>query len=178
MAHIDSRDSVRLMPNPCVQPVSQFPLQAYMSVALHHLFQWVDKGIVAPRAERILLDRDEYNDGSRMALDELGNPRGGIRNPYVDMATVKYVISPAAASPVVPNASAYIAAGGQQAATLMCRLAAAEIALPQAKLRELYRNPKNYVSMVEKRVAELEKAGWSLPVYRDVILADAAKVKF
>jgi hypothetical protein len=91
---------------------------------------------------------------------------------------VKYVISPAAASPVVPNASAYIAAGGQQAATLMCRLAAAEIALPQAKLRELYRNPKNYVSMVEKRVAELEKAGWSLPVYRDVILADAAKVKF
>lgn len=49
MGHIDSRDSARLQPDPCAQPVSRFPQQAYMSVALHHLFQWVDKGIVAPR---------------------------------------------------------------------------------------------------------------------------------
>jgi hypothetical protein len=32
--------------------------------------------------------------------------------------------------------------------------------------------------MVEKRVGELEKAGWSLPMYRELILADAAKVDF
>ena len=31
---------------------------------------------------------------------------------------------------------------------------------------------------VEKRLTELEKAGWSLPVYREMILADAAKVTF
>jgi hypothetical protein len=31
---------------------------------------------------------------------------------------------------------------------------------------------------VEQRVGELEKAGWSLPVYRELILADAASVDF
>jgi hypothetical protein len=31
---------------------------------------------------------------------------------------------------------------------------------------------------VKRRLDELEKAGWSLPVYRETILADAAKVKF
>src|SRR6185369_11913268 len=30
MGHIDSRDSVRLHPDPCTQPVSHFPEQAYM----------------------------------------------------------------------------------------------------------------------------------------------------
>jgi hypothetical protein len=178
MAHVDTRDSVRFEPNPCVQPISQFPNQAYVSVGLHHLFQWVDKGTVPPRADRIWLDRDEHNDGSRMVFDEHGNPRGGIRNPYVDAPTAKYVIRPAAVTPVIPNPSAYIAAGGQAAANLMCNLGAAQVAFSQAKLRELYRSKRNYVSLVERQLAELEKAGWSLPVYRELILADAAAVSF
>jgi len=43
---------------------------------------------------------------------------------------------------------------------------------------ELYKTKKNYASMFEKRVKELEKAGWSLPVYRELIVGDAAKVNF
>src|SRR5262249_48198700 len=31
MAHVDSRDSVRFKPDPCKNPISQFPLQAYFS---------------------------------------------------------------------------------------------------------------------------------------------------
>jgi hypothetical protein len=51
-----------------------------MSVALHHLLQWVDKGIVPPKSTRIWKDRDG-SDGSPMVLDELGNPAAasGIR---------------------------------------------------------------------------------------------------
>lgn len=178
IAHIDSRDSVRLDPNPCTLPVSQFPHQAYMSVGLHHLFSWVDKGVVPARADRIWLDRNEHNDGSMMLLDEHGNPRGGIRNPYVDVPTTKYTISPPAITPVISNGSAYIAAGGQQAANQMCRLAGAQHDFDQAKLRQLYKSKANYVSMVERRLTELEKAGWSLPVYREMILADAASIRF
>ncbi len=178
IAHIDTRDNVRLQPNPCTLPLSQFPAQAYMSVGLHHLFEWVDKGTVPPRADRIWLDRNEHNDGSPMLLDEHGNPRGGIRNPYVDMPTAKYGIRPPAVTPVIPNASAYIAARGQAAANQMCNLGSYQEVFSQAKLRELYRNPRNYVSMVERRLNDLERAGWSLPVYREMILADAAKVSF
>ena len=176
MAHIDTRDSTRMMPNPCAQPLSTYPLQAYMSVALNHLFNWVDKGTPAPHADRIWLDRNEA-DGSPMALDEVGNPRGGIRNPYVDVAVVKYRIRPGAANPPIPNPSAWIRANNNGAG-LMCNLSAYQIALTKDELKKLYKNKKNYVSLVEKRVAELEKAGWSLPLYREMILADAAKVDF
>jgi hypothetical protein len=178
MGHIDTRDSVRLKPNPCVDPLSTFPVQAYMSVALDHLLKWVDKGTVPPRAERILLDRDQSNDGSMMALDQNGNPRGGIRTTYVDVPTAKYVIRPAALNPVVANAAPYIAAGGQNAANLMCGLSTAQIAIAPATLKGLYKSKQGYVKSVETRLTALEKAGWSLPLYREMILSDAAKVNF
>jgi len=178
MGHIDTRDSVRMKPNPCVDPLSTFPVQAYMSVALDHLFKWVDKGIVPPRAPRILLDRDISNDGSMMALDRHGNPLGGIRTVYVDVPVAKYVIRPAARTPVVPNAAPYIAAGGQNAANLMCNLSTAQIPLPPATLKALYKNERGYVKAFTSRLMELEKAGWSLPLYRDMILGDAAAVSF
>jgi hypothetical protein len=177
MAHIDTRDSVRMKPNPCAQPMSEYPLQAYMSVALNHLFQWVDKGVAPPKATRTWLDRDQA-DGLPLALDEHGNPRGGVRTVYVDVPVVRYGIRPAAVSPVVPNASPYIASRGQQAANQMCGLSGYQVPFEQAKLRSLYKNTRNYVSMVERRLTELEKAGWSLPMYREWILADAKKVNF
>jgi hypothetical protein len=144
MGHIDTRDSVRMHPNPCVDPLSTFPVQAYMS----------------------------------MALDEHGNPRGGIRTTYVDVPTAKFVIRPTAITPVIPTASAYIATRGQNAANQMCGLSTAQIAFAPAKLTALYKNKQGYVKAVEARLTALEKAGWSLPLYRDMILGDAAKVNF
>jgi hypothetical protein len=178
MGHIDTRDSDRLQPNPCAQPLSTFPVQAYMAVALDHLLKWVDKGTVPPRAERIWLDRNAFNDGSMMALDDHGNPRGGIRNTYVDVPTAAYIIRPPAITPVISPASAYITRGGQQAANQMCGLSTYQAAFPPAKLKELYKNKQAYVKAVERRLTELEKAGWSLPVYRDMILGDASKIAF
>src|SRR6185503_12172734 len=177
MGHIDSRDSARMHPDPCAQPVSRFPQQAYMSVALHHLFQWIDKGIVPPRSTRIWKDRDE-TDGSPMALDELGNPRGGVRNTYVDVPTARYGVPNTAAATLIPNPSAYIARGGQQAANQMCGLAAYQVDFTKDQLKKLYGSRQNYRAKVEKRLTELEKAGWSLPAYRQFILADAAAVDF
>jgi hypothetical protein len=178
MGHIDTRDSSRMQPNPCVDPLSTFPVQAYMSVALDHLFKWVDKGAVPPRAERILLDRNLDNDGSMMALDEHGNPVGGIRTSYVDVPVARYVIRPAAISPVIPNAAPYIASRGQQAANQMCGLSTAQIGFTPEKLRALYKSKQAYLRAVETRLTALEKAGWSLPLYRQMILSDAAKVSF
>jgi hypothetical protein len=178
IGHVDSRDNVRLIPNPCVNPTSKFPVQAFMSVALHHLWNWVDKGVVPPKADRIWKDRSEANDGSPMALDERKNPRGGIRNTYVDVPVAYYNVPNQGKSPVIPNPSAYVAAGGQQAANQMCNLSAYQIDLPKAELKQLYGSRQNFRTRVERRLTELEKAGWSLPVYRELILADAAKVEF
>jgi hypothetical protein len=178
MAHIDSRDAAAYYPNPCKLPISRFPMAAYMSVALDHLWKWVDKGTVAPRAERILVDRNEANDGSLMALDEHGNPRGGIRNPYVDMPVKGFAVRNAGAPAPVPNAHPFVASRTPEAQAQLCGLAGYEVPLTPAQLKKLYKDPKSYRARVEKRLDELTKQGWSLPVYREVILMDAAAVNF
>lgn len=163
MAHLDARNNAARLPqSACVNPVSQYPMEAYMSVTLHHLFQWVDKGIAPPKADRILIDRNTGNDGSLMMLDANGNPQGGIRSPYVDFATVKYTArntpSPQGGNPQLCNLSVY------------------QTAIPAAKLKQMYKSKNEYVKRVEARLNELEKAGWSLPVYHDLIMADAKAV--
>jgi hypothetical protein len=172
MGHVDSRNNVRLQPNPCKNPLSEFPMQAYMSVALYHLYQWVDKGIAPPKADRVV------KDPNGMVLDERGNPKGGIRNPYVDVAITKYGVPNEAKTPLIANPSAYVAKGGLQAANQMCGLAAFQLDFSKDQLKQFYGSKKNYKGQVEKRVAEMEKAGWSLPIYRDMIVGDAVKVEF
>ena len=75
MGHVDSRDNVRLTPNPCAIPLSTFPMQAYMSVGLHYLYQWVDKGIAPPKADRIV--KEGVGDGGGRA----GKPEGRDSQP-------------------------------------------------------------------------------------------------
>ena len=60
MSHVDSRGSIRFQPNPCVMPMSQFPLQAYVSVALTICSVGQTKGVAPPRADRVLI-RSESN---------------------------------------------------------------------------------------------------------------------
>jgi hypothetical protein len=172
MGHVDSRDNVRLIPNPCAIPVSTYPLQAYMSVALHYLYQWVDKGIAPPKADRIV------KDGAAMAVDERGNPKGGIRSPYVDVPVTKYGVPNRGANPLPAKTSEYVTRGGLQAANQMCGLSAFQNDYSKEELVKLYGSKKAYRSKVEKRLNELQKAGWSLPMYKEMILADAAKVEF
>ena len=178
MAHIDSRDAAAYYPDPCKLPISRFPLAAYMSVALHHLWQWIDKGTVPPHADRIYMDYNTDGDGSLMALDEFGNVKGGIRNPYVDVPTKKIGVPNSGAEPPIKNPHPFIAARGEAAQNQLCNLANYELALSPALLTKLYKDKKDYQTKVQQRYDELMKQGWALPVYRSVVLGDAAQVNF
>ncbi len=172
MGHVDSRDNVRLLPNPCVNSLDTFPAQAYMSVALHYLYQWVDKGIAPPKADRVV------KEGNLVALDARGNWKGGIRTPYLDVPVAKYAAPNRGAATLPAKPSAYVAANGQRGADQMCGLSAYQVDFTKEELKQLYGNKKTFQNNFEKRLAELEKAGWSLPVYKDMILGDAKKVEF
>ncbi len=173
LAHLDARNNgARVTQNDCQNPISMFPQEAYFSVALHHLLEWVDKGIVPPRAPRILMDNYVDNDGSLMLLDSNGNAYGGIRNPYVDLAAYKYTMVN------VPTESADNAGGAVMGPALLCRLSGWQTPVARETLRSEYRSTTNYVNQFENRLNELEAAGWSLPVYHDLIMADARKVQF
>jgi Alpha/beta hydrolase domain len=179
IGHVDSRNNVRFVPNPCVQELSTFPTQAYMSVGLYYLMRWVDQSIPPPHAPRVWLDRDTTNDGTMMATDAHGNGLGGIRSPYLDVPIAKYRSSATAREPLIEHPSAWLVAnGGLRGAQLMCRLTAYQVPFPKSELRDLYKTKDNYVRLFAAHLDELERQGWSLPLFHDVIMSDAKAVDF
>jgi hypothetical protein len=42
----------------------------------------------------------------------------------------------------------------------------------------MYGSKRSYVRAFERRLNELERQGWSLPVYHDLIMEDARAVQF
>ena len=69
------------------EQLSQFPMAPMYENAVRHLVDWVTKGTVPPSSARI-----EMLNGS-IVRDEHGNAKGGIRSPYVDAPTVRYIAS-------------------------------------------------------------------------------------
>ncbi len=173
MSHNDSRVNRTYFPDPCRYPVSRFPLGAFMSVGLDHLIGWVDEGVIPPRAAKLLLDHDD-SDGSALALDVFGNAMGGIRNTYVDFPLMKYSVRNEGADPPIPNPSRMIAARPAGTANQLCGLAGYQTPLSTEQLQSLYEDPSDYRTRVEERLDELMAEGWFLPVYRDLVLGDAA----
>ena len=91
----------------------------------------------------------------------------------------KYGVRNEGASPPIPNAHPFVAVRDEAGRNQLCGLAGYEIALPAEQLRRLCIGAsKEYQAKVAQRLDELTRQGWSLPVYRDVILADAAAVEF
>jgi hypothetical protein len=156
MGHLDSRFDVRLE-GACAHPLSAIPLEALMSTSLHYLFQWVDKGIAPPKAPRI-----EMN-GNAMALDENGNPKGGIRSPYLDVPLYTYTAQSPAAQ------------GKTGDAPLLCSLSNYVTPIPPEKQKAMYKDKRGYVKKFEARLKEIEKSGWALPVYHKLVVEDAKR---
>jgi hypothetical protein len=167
MAHNDSRINPTYNPDPCKYPVSRFPQSAGMSIGLDHLIQWVDKGRIPPRAPYIATD----------GLDEFGNVKGGVRNTYVDVPTMRYIAPNEGAAPPISNPSAMVAGRGAGGAGFYCGIAGYQLPLSNEQLRKLYKNKKDYQAKVEKRLNELIKEGWFLPVYKNLVLADASRAE-
>jgi hypothetical protein len=173
MAHLDSRNTrKRLQQEDCLEPLSEMPLDPLASVALYHLFRWVDQGIAPPHAPRVIMDMYTINDGSLMQLDQYGNAMGGIRTTWVDVPLYKYTMH----NP--PNPKSTGAGSGRMQTPLLCYLSGWQTPIDAAIVKKKYGTPANYVKQVEKRLNELEKQGWSLPVYHEIIMNDARAVKF
>jgi hypothetical protein len=188
MAHIDSRIAGAYYPDPCKYPISRYPLGSEMAVALDKLFAWVDKGVAPPHADRFYVDFNpdnkpklDHDKGVLLALDEFGNVKGGIRNTYVDVPVKSFHVPDEAVQPRISNPHYTIMArriDGQDPDAQLCGLSNFEVALSRDQLKKLYKNPKDYYNKVAQRYDELVKEGWALPVYKEMVLAEAARVTF
>jgi hypothetical protein len=130
-------------------------------MGLHHLIEWVDRGVAPPRAAPIGFDNDTANDGSRLALDAHGNVLGGVPSTFVDVPVARYG---------VPNT------GATPAANFNCSIAGWRTPFTEEALRELYKNKGAYISRLNRRLMELVREGWVLPEYAEDIRADAQAV--
>jgi hypothetical protein len=165
MPHNDSRENPTYTPNPCDKPITRFPVGAMMAMGLDHLIQWVDKGKVPPRADRVAVENGV------IAFDQFGNAKGGVRNTYVDVAVAQYGVPNAAT-----GSRANVTINGQQAASFYCGIAGFEIPLKPMDLATRFKNSNAYQQQVKQRLKELTKAGWFLPIYSKQVEGDAAQV--
>ena len=177
IGHLDVRDVDAFRPNPCARPISLHPIGTGFSVALHHLLQWADRGVAPPHAPRILIDRDVRNDGSLMLLDAHGNVEGGVPSPYIMVPAAQYSVPNSAAKPYPTNLRPW-ADRGEQGVEALCRLTAYQNVFTTDQLKALYGSAAAYRARVAREVDVLTQAGWLLPIYREVVLADAAKLEF
>jgi len=122
-----------------------------------HRRRWITKGKTPPHAPYISVDQNPANDGSHLALDELGNAKGGIRNVWVDVPIATYGV---------------FGKGKTAVQDRLCLLAGTEVPLPEATLRKLYSNKDQYTGRVDRRLKELVSEGWFLPEYVDMVRAE------
>jgi hypothetical protein len=105
MAHIDSRDAAAYYPDPCKLPISRFPLAAYMSVGLNHLWHWLDKGTVPPHADHYV----DFNTDERIAPRARRIRQREGRHPatHVDVPTAKLACPNSGAEPPIRTPSVH-----------------------------------------------------------------------
>src|SRR6185503_10681176 len=97
-----------------------------------NLKTWVEKGTPPPPSQNI-----EVADG-KAVLDEHGNVKGGVRSPFLDVATSTW--------------------NGNSTGQSFCRIAGHEIPFTKEKLAALYPSQKAYETAVAKSVDALGKA--------------------
>ena len=122
-------------------PEYAFPTQYFIRSALDNLKQWAKNGVIPPKAERLEM-QGEYPD-TDFVLDEHGNAKGGIRNPYVDVPVAAYCWD----GTIAP--------------------------FDLEKLKALYPTQASYISKVAKCCTKLCRERWLLPEDAMEIIASA-----
>ncbi len=77
---------------PCAQRAESpnlFPTQYVLDAAWSNLERWSRQGVAPPKAEPLRVG-DAKRGRATLALDEVGNARGGLRTPYVEAPVVRY----------------------------------------------------------------------------------------
>ena len=121
--------------------LSQFPAAEVMLPTLRRLIDWVMHGTLPPRIGRIEMA------GGKIVRDEHGNAKGGLRSPWVDVPTVRYI------------ASAPMAQGDN----FFRRLIGLEEPFADDKLRALYGSKANYLAHFNAGIDAMLAGAWLRP---------------
>lgn len=133
----------------CGAPVNRGQHVYVVRAALRHLVRWVRDGVAAPSAGPLEVGGREF------VLDEVGNVRGGVRTPAVDVPTMVHT---GLSAPDAP---------------MMCRLFGSSTPLPAERLAALYPSRAGYLAAYEEATDRAVEAGFVLPEDRAAVLGEA-----
>ncbi len=123
------------------EKLSQIPTVAFYKGAFVLIMDWVTKGITPPHAPPI-----EMVNGV-VQVDEFGNAKGGVRSPYFDMPTARYIAS----APIT---------GQQGQAGMMRAMLGLEEKFPADKLKSLYKSRTKYLKAFNKGIDKMVAERW------------------
>jgi Alpha/beta hydrolase domain len=118
--------------------LSQFPSAPFYNATLVNLINWITKGVMPPKAPPIEMANGE------IVRDEYGNAKGGVRTPYVDLPTVRYIASAPAAEP----------------ANMARRMIGLQEAIPAEKLQSMYKSRADYLVRFDREIDRLVAQRW------------------
>jgi hypothetical protein len=156
-----------------------FPMNGFAAAVLGHLDAWVAEGTTPPRAGRFhygdhAMPDDPGAGGARRPLrrDEHGNAIGGVRSPYVDVPTARYL----AHSTVTFDGPATTAPGGRL--VNVGYLTGSKEPFAPDQLRALYQAPERYRALVRDAAGRLVEEGWLIEPEARQVIAEADAVAF
>jgi hypothetical protein len=136
----------------CPLPINSGPQHFIAKAAIHQLDRWVRTGVPPTTAPRLEI----AGDPPAFVLDALGNARGGIRTPYVDVPVAR------------------LSGLGQPTVPIITSLFGTTRLFDAATLSKLYPDHQFYVTAVENSTEAAVRAGFLLPEDGELIKAAAA----
>jgi len=134
------------------EKLSQFPQATLFLPTVYNLVDWIMKGTVPPKSRRIETANGE------IVRDEYGNAKGGVRSPYVDLPTVRYIASAPAAD--ISN--------------MFHRLIGLEEPIPVDKLRSMYKSREAYLEKFNAQIDQMVAERWLFADNGETLKAEEA----
>ena len=135
--------------DPAIPLMDASMLKVSYDAALVNLDRWARKGVIPPRAPR-LETTDSGSGQIRIAADDFGNGRGGVRTPQVDVPLATYVTGSTGAG--------------------NCREIGHAMPFPPERVNALYGDRRGYEKKVTAAIDRLAADRWLTP-------ADARRLK-
>jgi hypothetical protein len=133
--------------------LSQFPSPPFYNAALVNLINWVTKGVPPPKAPPIEMANGE------IVRDEYGNAKGGVRTPYVDLPTVRYIASAPATEP----------------ANMARRMIGLQEPISAQQLQSMYQSRSDYLLRFDQQIDQLVAQHWLQSQGGDKLKTEEAK---
>jgi hypothetical protein len=132
---------------------TDFPVRYVFDAAWRHLEAWVGDKRAAPRAPRLQVKDGPFQPDGSFVTDAHGNALGGVRTPYVDVPTARWV--------------------GAKTGAFQCLFQGYKFPFDDATLKRLYPSHADYVAKVKASVGALREAGWLSAADGEEIVSEA-----